>query len=151
MHHELALSFLACSGGSVMVYRTLSARAFTDDIQSFRHSSVVSVYQYSANVHGVSYSKCVSCAEIKPMHHRYHRRQCSLTSFQRLASTTTAMAPLISFKAGRCERRPGTNWVDPQPAKGCAHTSTTSTSCRVVSMDIADTDRFMQPGVARAI
>lgn len=60
------------------------------------------------------------------------------------------MAPLISFKAGRCERRPGTNWVDPQPAKGCAQGRYRHRR-RVVSMDIADTDRFMQPGVARAI
>jgi len=26
--------------------------------------------------------------------------------------------PLVQFRAGRCERRAGTNWVDPSPAKG---------------------------------
>merc|ERR1711939_160775 len=32
--------------------------------------------------------------------------------------TTATTMPLIQFRAGRCERRQNTKWVDPQPGKG---------------------------------
>lgn len=35
-----------------------------------------------------------------------------------------ASMPLVQLRAGRCERRGNTNWVDPQPGKGFVSSST---------------------------